>query len=299
MEQINKTYIIATIIFGLLTLLTMVSLMIEAKKGREVEEAAKRMVQEEKPAEIKAAEIKGDLKIVKGGDGREMVLIPAGSFTMGGGPEAEIDEQPEREILLDAYYIDLYEVRNSDYRRFASMTKRHEQFVPVFEDDVKLLLQPDLPAVGVSWLDAQAYCQWAGKRLPTEAEWEKAARGTDRRDYPWGDDWNPKRANAVGTEDGFRYAASVDSYPEGRSPYGLYNAAGNAAEWVDSWYDTFYYKEMPFRNPRGPEKGTKLVYRGGSWHDSPRNLRASKRFAGSHPERTDSNIGFRCARDVE
>ncbi len=290
-----------TVVMALLTILTMVALIIESGKSKKVAETA-RQIKTEKTVvpDMKAVDYSA-YKTLVGGDGREMVLIPAGAFTMGGGPEGDFDEQPQRVIYLDAYYMDKYEVTNADYQRFAKMLKRPIPTIPVFEDDVNLLKGDKQPVVGVTWIDAFAYCKWASKRLPTEAEWEKAARGENGGSYPWGDNYNPKLANGRGEEDGFKYSAPVGSFEQGRSPYGLYDMAGNVSEWVSDWYDQFYYKTSPFKNPKGPAEpdiNKVLVYRGGSYNSSPHDLRASKRFGGAHPERGESSVGIRCARDL-
>ncbi len=241
-------------------------------------------------------------EVIAGGDGRDMVLIPSGSFTMGGGEAGDFDEQPQRVIYLDPYYIDKHEVSNADYKRFSSMLKRPLPKIPVFEDDVNLLKGDTQPVVGVAWLDAVAYCRWAGNRLPTEAEWEKAARGQDGDRWPWGDSFNTLHANGRGEEDGYKYSAPVGSFERGRSPYGLYDMAGNVSEWVSDWYEQFYYKDSPFKNPKGPEDPGithVLSYRGGSYQNTKHDLRASKRFGGAHPERGESTVGIRCARSFE
>lgn len=299
----NRMVVVSiAIVMGLLTILTMVALVMESNKSKKMQEAVKQIkTAKEDIPEVKAMDFSMYEKI-KGGDGREMVLIPAGSFTMGGGPEGDFDEQPQRVIYLDAYYMDLYEVTNADYNRFTKMLKRPAPFVPVFEDDVNLLRGDLQPVVGVTWLDAFAYCKWAGKRLPTEAEWEKAARGEDGRSWPWGDTFNPKLANGRGDEDGFKYSAPVGSFEKGRSPYGIYDMAGNVSEWVADWYDQFYYKTAPFKNPKGPEDpgiNKVLSYRGGSFNNVGHDLRASKRFGGAHEERGESSVGMRCARDLK
>ncbi|MFQ5779430.1 MAG: formylglycine-generating enzyme family protein [Nitrospiria bacterium] len=297
----NKTVLISMLgVMVVLVILVAVSLVVESSKSKRIQEAAKKL--EMKPEALpKVAEMDfSAFETIVGGDAREMVLIPAGSFTMGGGADGDIDEQPQRVIYLDPYYMDKYEVTNADYRRFTKMLKRPDPRIPVFEDDENLLKGDKQPVVGVRWIDAAAYCQWGRKRLPTEAEWEKAARGEDGDKWPWGDTFSKKLVNGRGEEDGYKYSAPVGSFERGRSPYGLYDMAGNVSEWVSDWYDQFYYKDAPFKNPKGPaDPGIiqVLSYRGGSYNSSSHDLRASKRFGGAHPERAESTVGFRCAKD--
>jgi len=283
-----------------MVILMAVALIVESVKSSRAREAAKKV---EMPVESAVEIEKVDFSVfetIVGGDARKMVLIPAGSFTMGGGAVGDFDEQPQRVIYLDPFYMDIYEVTNADYKRFTKMLKRPDPVVPVFEDDVNLLKGDKQPVVGVTWLDAAAFCQWGRKRLPTEAEWEKAARGENGGKWPWGDSFSTTLANGLGEEDGYKYSAPVGSFERGRSPYGLYDMAGNVSEWVTDWYDQSYYKDAPFKNPKGPEDPgiiQVLVYRGGSFHNSSHDLRASKRFGGAHPKRGESTVGFRCAKD--
>jgi formylglycine-generating enzyme required for sulfatase activity len=251
------------------------------------------------------------LGVPKGKDQAPMISITEGCFQMGtnnvGSDSSQglSNERPEHTVCLKPYDIDLFEVTIQQYAKFAEATKYD---LPPLWDDEALTSAGDRPVVGVTWKDAEAYCKWAGKRLPTEAEWEKAARGTDDRRYPWGqmqpfpDIANYNRGAWVS------YAitlAPVKSGVEGmsirhgtktggRSPYGLYHMAGNVAEWVADWYDREYYTQSPKDNPTGPGTGERKAFRGGSWNDSPRNLRVTARFA-AEPDYQDQSVGFRCA----
>ena len=244
---------------------------------------------------------------VQGKDGAPMVLIPAGAFTMGSN-EGLPAERPEHVVTLDAYAIDRYEVSLRLYRRFLQEAQRD---APPTWDDEAAETVGDRPAIGVSWADALAYCTWAGKRLPTEAEWEKGARGTDGRRYPWGPMqpfvdianynrgvWVSEAVTLVNVTGGVEGMSVRHGLKEGgRSPYGLHHMAGNAAEWVGDWYDREYYAKSPDKNPTGPAKGEKKVIRGGSWSDLPVALRSSARVS-AEPDFQDRAIGFRCAMDA-
>lgn len=239
-----------------------------------------------------------------------MALIPEGEFLMGDN-EGHRNERPEHMVWLPDYYMDYYEVTMQEYQKFLEKTDRDP---PPLWDDAAAYEVGDRPAVGMTWFDALAYCQWAGKRLPTEAEWEKAARGTDGRRYPWGhmqpfvDIANYNK----GTTGWVSYAITLAPVTSGttgmsirhglktggKSPYGMYHMAGNAAEWVADWYDPHYYEISPKRNPKGPETGEKKVIRGGSWEDPPEGLRVTRRTSAT-PDFHDLTIGFRCAKDAD
>lgn len=239
------------------------------------------------------------LRIAKlGKDGAQMVFVPGGVIWMGSKEErGEFDEKPARQVTIHSYFIDLYEVTNAQYQRFVQETNRHRQEVMVFFDDTAVLFQPKLPAVGISWFDADAYCVWNGKRLPTEAEWEHAARGEDDRPWPWGSTYADGYANARGEDDGFAYTAPVGSFEAGRSPFGLYDMSGNVLEWIFDWYDEFFYKDGQVTYPKGPDAGMAKVVRGGSWDNVGSDLRTTKRYAVA-PNRKEATIGFRCAMDA-
>jgi formylglycine-generating enzyme required for sulfatase activity len=234
------------------------------------------------------------------------ILIPAGEFVMGS-TGGGLDEEPERRVFLDGFYIDPYEVTFAQYYAFVTATGHRKPrlagYLALEAGELYLLMKPSNPVVGVSWHDARDYCDWKGKRLPTEAEWEKAARGTDGRKWPWGDKEEPAYANLVGPEDGFRYLSPVGAFGRDMSPYGVYDMAGNAMEWTADWYQEDYYRTAPARNPKGPEtgefsvgpdrKGFKVI-RGTSWNDSVQRGRTAVRFK-AFPEYRDVTIGFRCA----
>lgn len=237
-------------------------------------------------------------------DEAPMVLIPAGEFLMGDDYFGDAKVHP---VSLDAFYIDKYEVTNAQYKKFMD-AKGHE--APAFWNDSNYNA-PNQPVVGVTWEDAKAYAEWAGKRLPTEAEWEKAARGGfEGKKFVWGDEWPPPKgagnfadetAGKVlgwlriinGYDDGYAYTAPVGSFkPNG---YGLYDMAGNVWEWCEDQYDPEYYAESPKLNPPGPSSGSACVLRGGSWYSHFRDyyLRVAYRF---HyvPSNTLNFVGFRC-----
>ena len=236
-----------------------------------------------------------EFSTIIGDDERVMVLVPAGFFQMGS-DNGDPDEAPQHPVFLSEFYLDQYEVSNSAYSRFLNATGYSNPFVPVFDDDLTKLLNPEQVAVGMTWNSAAAYCLWAGKRLPTEAEWEKSARGETPRTWPWGEVFSDKKANIKGEADGYQYTAPSGQFEGGRSPFGVYDMAGNGAEWVADWYDEKVYGSAPVKDPRGPETGKHRVVRGGSWAETPVNVRTSKRFA-VRQGRADSIIGFRCAKD--
>lgn len=232
-------------------------------------------------------------------DEAPMALIPEGQFWMGiDPPQALEDEHPRHKVWLDAYFMDLYEVTTAQYARFLSATGRTP---PLFCETVDLAAHGDRPVIGVDWTEADAYCRWIGKRLPSEAEWEKAARGADERRYPWGNqEPAPELANfALGARFSYNQVLMpVDHYEKGRSPYGMYNMGGNVYEWVQDWYDGTYYERSPERNPPGPETGQFKVLRGGSWSDLPKYLLTYGRFK-LLPNARNSFTGFRCAKSAQ
>ena len=257
----------------------------------------------------------------------EMALIPAGSFMMGS-DDGDDEEKPVHEVYVDAFYLDKYEVTVAQFKKFIeatgyktdaekagssyawSGTKWKEKKGVNWRHDAEGKSiggdRMNHPVIHVSWNDAKAYAQWAGKRLPTEAEWEYAARGgftgvggKTKYEYPWGNDASHEQANYSGTggRDQWEETSPVGSFsPNG---YELYDMAGNVWEWCEDWYDENYYSKSPKQNSKGPESGTYRVLRGGSWNDFPHNLRYAYRFYfGFVPTYRGSVVGFRCAQDV-
>ena len=268
----------------------------------------------------KAGVEKGDV-CVNPKDGAKMVWVPAGEFTMGGMdeetaaalkefPEDSQDfgefflnaEKPERKVHLDGYWMYKYEVTVAQYRKFCEATKTEMPKAPEWG------WKEDHPMVMVTWQDAADYGKWAGVSLPTEAQWEKAARGTDGRIHPWGNEWAASKcANSVGMETESTKAVGI--YASGASPYGCMDMAGNAHEWCADWYDPNYYKNAPTKNPTGPSKEVEFkttaegdvvtgarVLRGGSWsYVKDVYFRCARRNS-SDPTKRYSYYGFCCAR---
>lgn len=230
-------------------------------------------------------------------DGSAMVVIPAGEFLMGS-ESGYPNERPVHPVFIDAFALAQHPVTNTQYERFVRETGHR---VPYLDDpraeatnwDREARTYPaghaQHPVVLVSWHDAHTYCEWAGGRLPTEAEWEKAARGgLEGRPYPWGDEIDPSLANY----DNRNGTTLVGSYlPNG---YGLHDMAGNVWEWVGDWYNATYYPRSSQRNPQGPEKGSVRVLRGGAWLLFPQFCRVAYRFRNS-PDFRSNLIGFRLA----
>ena len=246
-------------------------------------------------------------------DGMVQVYVPKGEFIMGGlDVYADEDEKPAHKVTLDAFWVDQVEVTNEMYARCMMSGACPAAHNPVSSTRLDYFYNPaykDYPVINVYWGDARAYCEWMGRRLLTEAEWERAARGDDMRTYPWGED-TPSAA-FVNFNDIIKDTSRVGSYAAGASPFGALDMAGNVWEWTSDFYDKNYYKlEMDF-NPTGPASVSKLlrVIRGGSYQDSLVDLRLSNRGSELGPNPTvkpddpalignaSVKIGFRCASD--
>ena len=244
-------------------------------------------------------------------DGMRMVYVPAGEFRMGS-DDYQDDEKPVHKVYLDAYWIDQYEVTNGMYAncveaKICSVPFPTEVEMIFFSSDLQFVLgwpenskfferlatDPEFfnqPVTNIFWDNANAYCRWVDRRLPTEAEWEKAARGVDRRTYPWGETVDCTKANLYSC---VANPSRVGSFEDGQSPYGAYDMAGNAMEWVADWYSSTYYQFSPYENPLGPKTGLYRVFRGGSWNSEPPASRTTNR-PGYVANLPNDVIGFRC-----
>ena len=262
-----------------------------ADARRKAEEEAKRKAEaEEERRQAEAAEAK---RRAEEEAKKQMVTIPAGDFFMGCDEavdkQCDDDEKPGRKVYLDAFSIDKYEVTVADYRWCVEAGRCSLDGLTLYDScNWNKSGRTNHPINCVDWNQAQQYCQWAGKRLPSEAEWEKAARGPDGLVYPWGNQWDGSKANV-----GSSGTVPVGSYPPGRS-YAVYDMAGNVWEWVQDWYANDYYKRGSERNPRGPERGEDRSVRGGSWYPDPGVARAAYRYRHPLGSRLDV-VGFRCA----
>ena len=230
-------------------------------------------------------------------DGMPMVYVPAGLFSMGSYNGYD-DEQPVNTLYLDGYWIDQTEVTNAMY---AQCVAAGDCTVPLeissYTRDFYYgnSQYDDYPVIYVDWNQAKSYCQWAGRELPTEAQWEKAARGSDRNEYPWGN--NRPLISILNCNNNIGDTTVVGNYPEGGSPYGALDMAGNVFEWVADWYNNSYYSQSSAKNPTGPLSGKYRVLRGGSWYYNESYVRSALRYW-FNPEHADNNIGFRCALSI-
>lgn len=227
-------------------------------------------------------------------DGAEMLYIPEGEFEMGSNSGQE-DEKPVRNIFLDGYWIDKYEVTNGLYQKCVSegVCKEPSQFdsntrVSYYSNPV----YNNYPVIFVDWNQANTYCQWAGGALPTEAQWEKAARGTNGGEYPWGNA-RPNRPFGNFVDPNMRDTSEVGLYPAGASFYGVMDMAGNVWEWVGDWYRPYYDPDLT-ENPQGPENGEYRIRRGGAWYSESIYLRSAYRYNYAYPNEVDRGTGFRC-----
>ncbi|MBN2043932.1 MAG: SUMF1/EgtB/PvdO family nonheme iron enzyme [Anaerolineales bacterium] len=246
----------------------------------------------------------GDTQQITENDDARVVLVQEGSFLMGADAVVGLeiceksrsgceladfrDEGPVHSVYLDEFWIGQFEVTNSEYRLCVAAGKC---VPPAIQEFYSNPIFDNHPVVFVSWYQADAYCRFVGGLLPTEAQWEKAARGSDERVFPWGNMIECGHANLRGCTEGL--TLDVGSFPSGASSYGVLDLAGNAAEWVADWYSTDYYANSPEENPTGPVEGEMKVARGGSWKNLLSGGRATNRTA-NFPEVFSSGVGFRC-----
>jgi formylglycine-generating enzyme required for sulfatase activity len=217
-------------------------------------------------------------------DGALLVEIPSGEFLMGNS-KGDAHEQPLHRVYLSSFLIDKIEVTWRQFGKYLEATGTRAPPEPIWG------MPQSYPASLIKWREAQAYCDWVGGHLPTEAEWEKAARGSDGRTYQWGNEWDPRRCNAI--SGGPHRPESAGSFPGCHSPYGVLDQTGSMWEWTLDWYQTDYYDESVSRNPEGPTSGSSRVIRGGGWMTQPTWLRASYRFR-LPPNSRRPDLGFRC-----
>jgi len=236
----------------------------------------------------------------------KMVLIPSGTYEMGDlkslsetnvfdllNPDRHAlgPENPAHKVFVEAFFIDIYEVTNASFAEFIKAKNRKP---PTFWNNTDFN-QPQQPVVGITWKEAQSFCKWKNKRLPTEAEWEKAAKGKEIYDYPWG--------NSLPTEEKLNFDSHtgktmpVGSYEAGKSSLGVYDLSGNVAEWVYDWHGPEYYLFSPEKNPQGPSEGTYKVIRGGNWRNNKDDVKVTFRNA-TTPKLKSKTVGFRCAKNA-
>ena len=225
-------------------------------------------------------------------DGMTLAYVPAGEFVMG----SNLTFGPEHKIYLDAFWVDQTEVTNKMYAQCVAKNKcdpptKVESYT--HSDYYGNTKFNEYPVLYINWNMANGYCEWAGRRLPTEAEWEKSARGTNTNTYPWGEE--SPNANLLNFNNNLRDTTEIGTYPNGASIYGALDMAGNVWEWVNDWYSETYYQDSPLSNPLGPDSGTYRVLRGGSWSNRVDDVRTTSRIK-YDPMDTSNGIGFRCAR---
>ena len=232
---------------------------------------------------------------------QEMVYFSAGEFEMGS-PKGtgKKNEYPKHKVYLDAYYLDKFEVTFADFEAYLAA---HSKKYPTITGWVGRKARTDMinkPIFGLQWKRCRNYCEWREKRMPTEAEWERAAGGIENRTYPWGNEPPDKTranfGNCCFVQKG-KVHNEVGDYKKGNTPEGISDLGGNVAEWVSDWYDKKYYKKAPYKNPKGPKKGKYHVIRGGAWNSLPMYLRSSSRY-GDSDAKDYYGIGCRCAKDA-
>ncbi len=206
-----------------------------------------------------------------------------------GSENSDRNQRPQHKVFLDSFWIDRTEVTNAQFKLCLKEGVCGNPHEADYFTDTSF---SDYPVAYVSWAEAQTFCEWTGKKLPTEAEWEKAARGDDGRVYPWGN--RKPNSSLLNFNDNVSKTTQVGKFPLGASPYGIMDMAGNVWEWTSDWYDPDYYKVAPIINPQGPEKGSRRVLRGGSWFSLTELVVRTTFRKASAPEIRNYTIGFRC-----
>lgn len=230
-------------------------------------------------------------------DGMTQVFVPAGDFLMGTDVKKEAQKnRPLHRVTLPGFWIDQTEVTNEMYAKCVAQQRCPPPFSEEFNPYYGKAKYENYPVVYISWEGADKYCRWAGRRLPSEAEWEKAARGTDGRNYPWGNE--PPSMSLANYDNAIGEPVEVGRYPLGASPYGALNMAGNVREWVADWFHEFFYLSGLNDNPLGPPSGGMKSLRGGSYLDDENEIRVFNRFFHA-PASPGINRGFRCASGTE
>jgi sulfatase modifying factor 1 len=229
------------------------------------------------------------------------ILFPSGEFVMGS-PEGlgQADEHPAHKVYLDSFYIDRNEVTGKDFEAYLEANlKQHPTITGWWDRKVRPDMS-DKPVIGLRWERCLNYCQWRGKRLPTEAEWERAAKGLTNRIHPWGNEPATQKMANFGRCCFIMKGEILQKtgyYEDGKTPEGVYDMGGNIAEWVHDWYDKNYYESSPYKNPKGPDKGKYHTIRGGAWNSVSDYMRSSNRYG--HDDAKDFyGIGCRCARSA-
>ena len=280
--------------------------VIEDKAGNKTErELVMTRIERVIPEEMsfKATNKLGYDEFIGAKDGATMVMIPEGAFSMGS-ESGDADENPVHTVTVSAFLIDRNPVTNEQYKKFCDETGQSLPADPGWGGDYQNYMEslPEYPVVNVSWNDAVKYAEWAGKRLPTEAEWERASAGDGEKTYPWGEDppmeGSVPRACFEGEGDGFRYTCPAGKFLNGASQFGVLDTVGNVWEWCGDYYSSRYYASSPESDPPGPSSGAERVVRGGSHTSGADSIRTTNRWKYSTGTKR-SNLGFRCARDYE
>ena len=291
----DKNLMIAIIGCFVIAILFVLVIVWEIKKSIDHDERVQQMAKKTNDVEVADSRDFSIYETLVGDDGREMILVPEGIFSRGS-DSGGFDEKPMQEIYLNAFFVDKYEVSVESYNKYRKAANYVEPSVPFFTGDSKVMKVPSHAVVGVSWHDAVNYCTWAGNRLLTEAEWEKAARGADGRIFPWGNDYEKGKSNI--DIDGARALAKVGSYPGDISPYDVYDMAGNVMEWTMNWYQPY-----PGNTYKDPRFGKLLkVLRGNAFQKAGHYFLDAYRYAFSRTEADPNdyfeNVGFRCVTSV-